>query len=52
MLEHQLIKRLLADQRFSDLMVIEREGLPQTLQKKATSKEPWLVAGETTFWMQ
>ena len=40
MLEHKLIEKSFADQRFSDLVVVEREGLPQTLQRKATSEEP------------
>ena len=47
MLEHKLIEKLLADQHLSDLVVVEQEGLPQTLQKKATGKEPYLVARET-----
>ena len=47
MLEHKFIERLLADQCLSDLVVVEWEGLPQTLQKKATGEEPWLVARET-----
>ena len=52
MFEHKLIERLLADQRLSNLVVVEREGLPWTLQKKATNEEPWLVARETTSWTQ
>ena len=48
MLEHKLIERLLADQRLSDLVVLEQEELLQTLQKKIISEEPWLVARETT----
>ena len=52
MLEHKLIERLLADQRLSNLVVVEREGLPQTLQKKATCEEPWLVLGEMTSSIQ
>ena len=44
MLEHKLIERILADQHFFDVIVGEQEGLPQTLQRKTTSKEPWLVA--------
>ena len=31
MLEHKLIERQFADQRFSDLMVVEQEGLSQIL---------------------
>ena len=34
MFERKLIEKLLANQRLSDLVVMEREGLPQTLQKK------------------
>ena len=49
MLEHKLIERLLADQCLFDLVMVEREGLSQTLQKKATGEEPWLVARETAF---
>ena len=40
MLEHKLIERLLADQRFSNLMMVEQKGLSQTLQKKVTNEEP------------
>ena len=39
MLEHKLIEKLLADQRLSDLMVVEQEGLPRILQKKTTGEE-------------
>ena len=52
MFEHKLIEKLLADQYLSDLVVVEQEGLPQILQKKTTSEEPWLVATETTSWTQ
>ena len=31
MLEHQLIEKLFADQRLSDLVVVEQEGVPQIL---------------------
>ena len=47
MLEYKLIERLLTDQRLFNLVIVEQEGLPQTLQKKATKEEPWLVARET-----
>ena len=40
MFEHKLIKKILADQCFSDLVVVEQKGLPQTVQKKTTSEEP------------
>ena len=40
MLEHKLIERLFADQRLSDLVVVEQKRLPQILQKKATAEEP------------
>ena len=49
MLEHKLIEKLLADQRLSDLLMVEQEGLPQTLQKTTTGEEPWLLAKETVF---
>ena len=52
MLKHKLIERLLADQRLSNLVVVEQKGLPQTLQKKTTSEKPWLVAREIVFWTQ
>ena len=52
MLEQKLMKKLLVDQRLSDLVVLEQEVLPQILQKNATSKEPWLVAQEKTSWTQ
>ena len=39
-LEHKLIDRLLANQRLSNLVVVEQEDLPGPLQKKATSEEP------------
>ena len=52
MLEHKLIEGLFANHCLSDLVVVEQEELPQTLQRKATSEEPWLVAKETTFWTQ
>ena len=51
-LEHKLIERLLADQRLSDLVVVEQEELPQTLKKKATSEKPWLMARKMVFWKQ
>ena len=51
MVEHKLIESLLVDQRLSDLVIVEQEGLPQTLQKKATGEEPWLVAREMASWM-
>ena len=47
MFKHKLIEKLLADQRLSNLMVVKWEGLPRTLQRKATDEEPWLVAIET-----
>ena len=49
MLEHKFIERLLADQRFSNLVVVKQEELPETLQKKATGEKLWLVARETAF---
>ena len=52
MLEHKPIEKRLTDQRLSDLVVVEQEGLTETLQKKATGKEPWLVARETVSWTQ
>ena len=39
MIEYKLIEKLLVDQRFSDLVVVEQEGLPQTRQSKVTSKK-------------
>ena len=46
--EYKLIKRLLADQRLFNLVIMEQEELPQILQRKATNEEPWLVAREMT----
>ena len=47
MLEQKFIERLLADQRLSDLVVVEWKGLPRTLQKKTSGEEAWVVARET-----
>ena len=52
MLEHKLIERLFANQRFSNLVMVEQERLPWTLQNKATGEEPWLVTKKTAFWTQ
>ena len=52
MLEYKLIKKLLSDQHLFDLVVVEQEKLPQTLQKKATGEEAWLVARKTASWTQ
>ena len=47
MLEHKLIERLLVNKCLFNLVLVEQEGLLQTLQKKATDEELWLVAKET-----
>ena len=47
MLKHKLIERLLANQCLSDLLVVEREELPWTVQKKATSEEPYFNQGQS-----
>lgn len=52
MLEHKLIERLLPDQCLSNLVVVEWEEIPRTLQRKAIGKEPWLVARRKVLWTQ
>ena len=47
MLKHKLIERLLADQCLFDLVLVEQKGLPRTLQKKATSEEPYFNRGRS-----
>ena len=47
MFEYKLIERLLVGQRLSNLVVVEQEKLPQTLQSQATSEQPCFNRGRS-----
>ena len=47
MLEHKLNERPFEDQPISNLVLVERKKLPQTLQEKTISEESWVVVRKT-----